>query len=160
MAKRGRKPKNPPSHQDATPATPPPAKPDGESISGYFRKVFAENPGLLKSRSNDEILLRWQADHPGEELTSRIKQNLSNIKSVLRKKGRKKAKRGKALASPAGVEAVVVVTSRPRTSALEALEEAIDDCLTEARKLDREGLDGVIKLLRRARNEVVWQLGQ
>jgi hypothetical protein len=36
----------------------------------------------------------------------------------------------------------------------------IDDCLTAAKKMDREGLDDVIRLLRNARNGVVWKLGQ
>jgi hypothetical protein len=43
---------------------------------------------------------------------------------------------------------------------LEALEELIDDCLSLAKHLDREGLESIIKLLRRARNEVVWKMGQ
>jgi hypothetical protein len=42
---------------------------------------------------------------------------------------------------------------------LEALEERIDDCLTVAKHMDREGLDDVIRLLRNARNAVVWKLG-
>ena len=33
----------------------------GETVSGYFRKVFAENPKLLHSRSNSELLKRWLA---------------------------------------------------------------------------------------------------
>ena len=41
---------------------------------------------------------------------------------------------------------------------LEALEEQIDECLTMARNLDREELESVIHLLRRARNEIVWKL--
>jgi hypothetical protein len=40
------------------------------------------------------------------------------------------------------------------------LEEQIDECLTLGKRLDREGLRGVLVLLRRARNEVVWKLGQ
>jgi hypothetical protein len=40
------------------------------------------------------------------------------------------------------------------------LEESIDDCPTQAKNLDREELDSIIKLLRRARNEVVGKLGQ
>jgi hypothetical protein len=43
---------------------------------------------------------------------------------------------------------------------LQPLEEQIDDCLSLAKHLDREGLAHVIQLLRRARNEVVWKLGQ
>ena len=42
----------------------------------------------------------------------------------------------------------------------ELLEEKVDDCLTLARIHDREGLDEVIRLLRRARNQVVWKIGE
>ena len=60
-------------------------QPEGENISGYFRKVFGENPKWLEGRSNDEVLARWLKDHPGEtEVPKRVKQNLSNVKSNLR----------------------------------------------------------------------------
>ena len=45
-------------------------------------------------------------------------------------------------------------------SRLEMLEEHIDDALSMAKHIDREGLDSVIKHLRNARNQVVWKLGQ
>jgi hypothetical protein len=125
----------------------------GASISGYFRAVFRENPKLLKTRSNQELLDRWQKDHPGErEVPNRIKQNLANIKSVLRKKGRRRKAVAKGTPQP-----VALVSPR---RGLVALEEKIDDCLSQAKRLDREGLEGVINLLRRARNDVVWRLGQ
>lgn len=129
---------------------------NGENIRGYFRKIFAENPKLLGKRSNEEILHRWEVDHPGQKANERVRQNLSNIKSVLRKKRRKKRAK---VAQPAVVAAVSPV-AKPSHRSLESLEEHIDDCLTAARSLDREGLDSVIKLLRRARNEVVWKIGQ
>jgi hypothetical protein len=43
---------------------------------------------------------------------------------------------------------------------LESLELAIDDCLTTARTMDKEGLADVIGLLRQARNTVVWKMGE
>jgi hypothetical protein len=43
---------------------------------------------------------------------------------------------------------------------MNALEEAIDECLIMAKATDREGLAGVIDLLRRARNQVVWKMGE
>jgi hypothetical protein len=130
----------------------------GESISGYFRKVFRENPKLLKQRSNDELLHRWSVDHPGEQVTNRIKQNLANLKSILRKKGRRR--KGKKAAEPVETAAVLVFSAKKTYRGLEALELEIDDCLTSARGLDREGLEDVINFLRRARNAVVWKLGQ
>lgn len=130
-----------------------------ENISGYFRKIFAENPRLLKSRSNDELLDRWLADHPGTtEVPVRVKQGLANVKSVLRSKRRKrKARKATEEAASAGT----VVAKRPASkNGLIVLEEQIDECLIMARLLDVEGLDSIIQHLRLARNEVVWKMGE
>jgi hypothetical protein len=131
----------------------------GETISGYFRKVFAENPQLLEGRSNDAILERWRHDHPAQEISKQVKQGLQNVKSILRSRGRKGAKRKQdrtqaatALAAPAPV--------KPPPHKLEALEVAIDDCMMLARNLDREKLADTIQILRKARNAVVWMIGQ
>jgi hypothetical protein len=63
---------------------------DGESIAGYFRKIFAETPKLLKTRSNTKLLERWLADHPGEKkVPDSVKTSLSNIKSVFRRTDRR-----------------------------------------------------------------------
>jgi hypothetical protein len=138
------------------------AKANGETVSGYFRKVFAENPGLLDSRSNDELLQRWLKDHPGEtEVPTNVKVGLQNVKSVLRSKGRRKKGRKQQLAGQEG-HGLVAQPKRtgPKPSRLEQLEERIDDTLMFARGLDDEGLKDVISHLRRARNEVVWKMGQ
>jgi hypothetical protein len=109
----------------------------------------------LHSRSNDVLLERWLKDHPAEkQVPDRVKQNLANNKSILRKKSRKRKFGG-----GAAELAVTFLRSVPNRG-LESLEESIDDCLTKAKHLDREALDSIIKLLRRARNEVVWKLGQ
>jgi hypothetical protein len=132
------------------------AKPNEESVSGYFRKVFAEKPKLLRGRSNKELLERWLQDHPGhKEVPARVKANLSNVKSVLRKKARKggRPKKAVAAATPAAANSAAV-------SPLEGLEEQIDDCLSLAKSLDRHRLGHVISLLRQARNIVVWQEGK
>src|SRR4051794_22214529 len=64
---------------------------NGESISGYFRRIFVENPRLLWSRGNEELYTRWLVDHPEHiEVPMRIKQCLANVKSVLRMKGLKR----------------------------------------------------------------------
>src|SRR4051794_17568350 len=61
------------------PASPPEAAGKGESVAGYFRKVFEENPKLLKQRSNDELFRRWLEDHPGhEEVPQAVKVGLQN----------------------------------------------------------------------------------
>jgi hypothetical protein len=130
-----------------------------ETVSGYFRRVFKENPRLLKTRSNDELLNAWLADHPGEkEVPQRVKQNLANVKSVLRKKGHKRGRRPKE-EQPQAVAMAHAPAKKP-SRGLEHLEEQIDDCLTVAKQMGREGLEHVIRLLRQARNAVVWKLGE
>jgi hypothetical protein len=140
------------------------------SVSGYFRGVFADRPEWLGEKSNDAILARYREDHniaPGGEIDKKIKQNLANLKSVLRKQGRKKKlgrpKKIHATASGFGATAVAVAPAAVKKTPmgkLDTLEEAIDDCLTAAKSLDREGLHDIIVLLRRARNAVVWKIGQ
>jgi hypothetical protein len=137
------------------------AKGNGETVSGYFRKVFAANPGLLDSRSNDELLQRWLKDHPGEtDVPKNVKAGLQNIKSVLRSKSRRRRKARAASATGAAAPVSQRVEVGVKKSKLEALEERIDDILMFARGLDEEGLHDVISHLRRARNEVVWKMGQ
>jgi hypothetical protein len=131
-------------------------------VSGYFRKVFQENPTWLGERSNDKLLARWSADHPGQDVSKSVKQNLANLKSILRSKKRKRkaAKQSADGNAPTSAAASTTISERRPIRALEALEQQIDDCLSQARTLDREGLDGVIMALRRARNAVVWMIGQ
>src|SRR5882724_1918688 len=113
----------------------------GETISGYFRKVFAENPTLLDSRSNDELFARWLRDHPGEkEVPEKVRQNLSNIKSVLRKQKRRKPGRPKGSGQSTQVAAAPAEAPKKVIKGLDTLEEHIDDCLSHAKQLDREGL--------------------
>ena len=125
---------------------------------GYFRRVFDENPALLNERSNEALLQRWQQDHPGQEITTSVKTGLANLKSVLRSKGRKRGR--KAAAEATGAQ--MATASRPRVKAgrLEVLEEAIDDCLSLAKSIDKDGLAQVIHSLCRARNLVVWRIGE
>jgi hypothetical protein len=136
----------------------------GESIMGYFRQILEENPKLLRTRSNAKLLQRWLDDHPGEtEVPNRVKQGLSNIKSHLRKqrrrRGGRKAQEGAEEAAPVAGQAPWE-TSHPAAKELEGLEVQIDDCITLAKNIDRTALDNVINLLRRARNQVVWKIGQ
>jgi hypothetical protein len=142
------------------------AQADGESISGYFRKVFADSPHLLRGRSNQELLERWLRDHPGhKKVPQNVRANLSNVKSVLRKQARKGG-RPKTAGTAPGQAAGSAAPAQGATAgdgpaaALERLEEQIDDCLTLAKALDRRRLGHVIALLRHARNLVVWQEGK
>jgi hypothetical protein len=109
------------------------------------------------------VLSRWLADHPGNtEAPKNVQKSMAKVKGLLRQKSRKRGR-------PTTVEqgAPVVATSgEPKTFVkiapknLEALEEQIDDCMTLAKKTDKEGLAEVIRMLRNARNAVVWKLGQ
>jgi hypothetical protein len=129
----------------------------GESVSGYFRTILLRRPDLINGSSNKELLDRWLGDHPGHsEVPTNVKYNLANLKSLLRKKLRT----GKLpVAGPAVTAASAHAVSAPRHK-LESLEEQIDDCMTAAKTMDREGLAEVIHLLKRARNKVVWKLGE
>jgi hypothetical protein len=135
----------------------------GGSVSGYFKAILKEHPSLLKSTSNEAIFERWLKDHPGEkEVPDRVKGILFNVKSKLRKKlGAKRGRpRNEAQPTVAGQAAKPTPVRRPAIRGLESLEERIDDCLTLARSLDREGLEAVIDLLRKARNGVVVKQGR
>jgi hypothetical protein len=128
----------------------------GESVSGYFRKIFLDRPELLDSKSNDELIRRWKADHGTSQVPNSVRSNLANLKSQLRKRQRMGLPlSGQPVGKPAEVRMPVA-----GNHGLDALEEHIDDSLTMARNLDRTGLEEVITLLRRARNKVVWKLGE
>ena len=135
----------------------------GETTSGYFRTLFKQNPKLLVTRSNSELLGRWLADHPGNtEVPHNVQKSMAKVKGLLRKKSRKRRKATTvepgAPVTPTNSVPPAFVKIAPKS--LEALEEQIDDCLTLAKKTDKEGLAEVIRMLRNARNGVVWMLGQ
>jgi hypothetical protein len=127
---------------------------DGSSSYTYFKELFEKSPELLKGRSNKDILARYRTDHGlGENaaIEQKVTNNLSNVKSNMRKAGRKRKKMD---AKAAGIK-----IARP-TNKLEALEIHIDNCLTMARNLESAGLEDVVHHLRTARNKVVWKLGE
>jgi hypothetical protein len=145
---------------EAQPASAPDTGRAGESMQGYFRRIFAENARLLKVRSNDEVFQLWLRDHPGySEVPDNVKTAASNAKTLMRAK-KKKRNKGAAAAAP-GEEANGAPKPGPRPSSrvLQTLEEKIDQCLAVARNLDPQGLEEVIHSLRRARNEVIVKQG-
>lgn len=128
----------------------------GESIHGYFRNVFNENPDWIEIKSNDAVLARFQADHPRKKINNRIKQNLANVKSLLRRDIRE-GKREGVKADPFNLGGMTQFSSAGH--GLERLEDYIDECLAMAKNMDRTEMEDVIKLLRRARNDVVLMQG-
>jgi hypothetical protein len=127
------------------------------SIMGYFRTIFDENPKWLHERSNDKVTARWLQDNPSyAEMPKNVKNTLANLKSNLRKKTRSGGRKAKTEEAANGGEVVAV---KAKVKGLETLEIQIDECLTMARNIDRDALQEVIRLLRRARNEVVWKSG-
>ncbi len=127
----------------------------GESIAGYFRKIFAEKPKLLKPGSNNELYQRWLADHPGvTEVPVKVKQNLSTLKGVLRNKKKKTNPM-----DPGITTAPPALRVEPINAQLLQLETRIDDCLALANSFGPEGLESVLNLMRRAQREVVWMMG-
>ena len=87
-------------------------RPGGETVSGYFRQVFKDNPKWLKARSNDDVLARWLKDHPGEtQVPEKVRQNLANVKSLLRKADRQKPSGSKKESLPAEPNLALVGSS-------------------------------------------------
>ncbi len=106
------------------------------------------------------MLNRWLADHPGlTEVPRSVKVGLQNIKSVLRSKKRGRQRQA-ALTAAAPSAPAEVQKPKTKPNALELLEGQIDDCIHAATRLEREALQEVVAFLRRARNAVVWQLGE
>ena len=88
-------------------------------------------------------------------IRERTKAGLEAARSRGRKGGRPKKE-----AQAAEPTAAPVQVLRKKLRGLESLEERIDGCLNMARTMDAEDLSSVISHLRRARNEVVWKLGE
>jgi hypothetical protein len=131
---------------------------DGETTGAWFRRHIGDKAHWLKEGRgiNSEIYAQWESDHPGEDLSQRIKNQIANNKSIERSRGRKKKRKGRKAAEEAGT-----VASRPiGGSRLEFLEESIDECRIMAKALDRPELEGVIKHLRFARNQIVMLMGK
>jgi hypothetical protein len=103
-----------------------------ETVSGYFRRLLEQNPAWLTGRSTQALLDRSLRDNPGQrEVPDRVRQNLSNVKSVLRKKLRGKAGGPKRESQPV-VAATPAAVPRRGVGRLELLEGQIDECLASA----------------------------
>jgi hypothetical protein len=120
------------------------------TVMGQFRSILLANPQLIKKRSNARLIELYLQDFPGRKgLTKKEKGALANVKSHLRRKKRRKKAEELDGAAQAGR------TVKVKVGDLETLEFGIDDCYILARKLDPVGLGNVIRLLRKARNEII-----
>ena len=86
----------------------------------------------------------------------------ANIKSKLRKqlgmrgRGHRGRKRGR---PPGSGNAAVAVLAPRTTSSMLALEDAIEDCIYLARRMESERLVDVIRILKKARNHLIVMTG-
>lgn len=139
-----------------------------QTIRQYWIEVLTAHPSWLQKRSNDELFDEYLKDHPGEsEVPKSAKQGLSTVKSQLRKefKDRKRGRKASAVSSENGSSAPTSSPTPVRTrgkgaSALEKLEEQIDDVLTLAKSTEGAELRQVVQMLKAARNAVIVLLHQ
>src|SRR5262249_13055465 len=108
------------------------------------------------SQSNAMLLKRWMADHGASEVPNNVRNGLANLKSQLRKRVRE----GRPIGGKVVARTKPTQPRSPESNGLDALEEQIGDILSMARNIDREGLAEVIALLRRARTQVAWKMGE
>jgi hypothetical protein len=135
------------------------AKGTGESKSAIFTRLFASNKDLLKVPNIDDVMKMFQAE-TGRTPTDNDRGVAANVKSRLRKKlGMRGRRRGRKRGRPAGTGTMAVAVATPRVSASLALEDAIDDCIYLARKMESDQLADVIRSLRRARNHLIVMTG-
>jgi hypothetical protein len=128
-----------------------------KSTAAYWKRILEGHPELVDEQgSNQKLEQLWLADHPGQTaMPKTIRQNLANIKSTIRRK-RREEEEEKASARRKENKAANGVGGRPSARrSYEALELELDECLAQARVIDKDGLEKVIQHLRAARNELI-----
>jgi hypothetical protein len=111
----------------------------------------------LNERSNERLFKQYLKDHPGvDEVPQNAKQGLSTVKSLMRKQRGERKRGRKAAASENGSSAPAAPRPRGRgVSALEHLEEQIDEVLALARATDGLEATQVVRYLKSARNAII-----
>src|SRR5262245_52820554 len=137
----------------------------GDSVGGWFRELYTKQPDLLKQGTNADVIALWEKAHAGQRMDERVKGIMANVKSQMRKKmglGKLRGRRRRRKVALDGAAGGVMVAAKPRASrlSLEDLEGAIDDCMAMAKNINRERLVTVLQHLRKARNLVVYELGE
>lgn len=127
------------------------ARRNGESVSAYFKKVFAEHPDWLALDTTEPIRSQWKQER-GQDMDKKTSQIMANVKSRLRRKpGGKGGKPG----PKKGARKPDAVSPKQSIPDLERLEVMIDNCLSTARALNVQNIDLVVGPLRQARNNIV-----
>ena len=127
-----------------------------ESKSSVFRRIYESNLELLKVPGYDELFRVYQAEDGSRKIGVSERQVAANVKSTLRAKhkirGRRRGRRAR-LAN--GAVAPVIMTPQRVGAAHLALEDAIDDCIFLARRMDAVRFVDVVRMLKRARNQLI-----
>jgi hypothetical protein len=132
------------------------AKP--ESKSAVFRRIYESNLDLLRVPGYDELFRMYQAEDGSRKVGVSERQVAANVKSTLRHKhkirGRRRRGRGRRGRMTNGALAPAALAPQ-RVAAHLALEDAIDDCVFLARKMDAVRFEDVVRLLKKARNQLI-----
>lgn len=137
----------------------PKTKAKDESKSAVFRRLYESNLDLLKVPGYDELFKMYQAEDGSRKVGVSERQVAANVKSTLRQKhkirGRRRGRRGRRARMVNGAVAPVIMTPQRVGAAHLALEDAIDDCIFLARRMDAVRFADVVRLLKRARNQLI-----
>src|SRR5207248_4768509 len=130
----------------------------GESKSAVFRRLYQSNLNLLKVPGYDELFRLYQGEDSSREIGTSERQVAANVKSRLRKEHKFRRRRGRRAGRARSANGAVapVMTGPQRVGAAHlALEDAIDDCIFLARRMDATRFEDIVRLLKRARNQLI-----
>ena len=116
-------------------------QPEGENVSGYFRKVFGENPkwlGRPEQRRGTGPLAQGPSGRDGGSQAGQAEPLQREKQPPPRRAARNPADRRRR-AGPPSRPPPLAAAPRKGVHGLESLEEQIDECMTLAKNLDREG---------------------
>jgi hypothetical protein len=136
------------------------AKAKGDSKSEVFRRIYESHKDLLKVASIADVMKMFE-EATGKAATQSDRGLAANIKSRLRQKygmrrGRRRRRKG---ARPVAANGTMAVATARATPATLVLEDAISDCIDMVRKIGSERLADVLRLLRKARYELLVRTG-
>jgi|HubBroStandDraft_4_1064222.scaffolds.fasta_scaffold704837_1 hypothetical protein len=129
-------------------------KRNGPSLLGIFKQYFADNPEWLRTRDSEPVLAQFAKDHPKIKVDQRVKQSMFNAKNHMRKGTKAKHGRKRKVAEITAA----MKTPHVGNSALQLLENSVDECLAMARTIGKESLREVVGHLHRARNLLVMKI--